>query len=428
MLTQEENEFLSRVGPGTPMGELLRRFWLPVLLAEELPEPDCAPVRVRILCENLVAFKNTDGEIGLLAENCPHRRASLFWGRNEESGLRCTYHGWKFDIEGNCVDMPSEPAEYEFKRRVKATAYPAVERGGAIWAYMGPKELKPELPELEWARLPNNQRAISKQYQINNWAQAVEGGIDSSHVSFLHRAFEFGQPNKPVRANNNGATEPQFMVKDTGPRFTVKKTDYGLLIGARREIGDDNYYWRISQFLAPFYTMIPGAVREDVRGLGGHAWVPSDDYNTWTFTVQWNPDRPFTEQEIAAQHAPAGLYATIDEKYRPIRNAENDYLIDRYKQKTESYTGILGGREQDRSIQESMGIIVERDLEHLGTSDTAIIAFRRLLINLARDLQKGKEPFAANHGDAYKVRSTSVVSSEPAAFDEAAKERLVSRL
>ncbi|HTE84901.1 MAG TPA: Rieske 2Fe-2S domain-containing protein, partial [Dehalococcoidia bacterium] len=167
------------------MGELLRRFWMPVLLAEELLEPDSPPVRVRILCENLVAFRDSDGSVGLLDEICPHRRASLFWGRNEESGLRCVYHGWKFDTAGNCLDMPNEPAEYEFKKRVKTTAYPAVDRGGVIWAYMGPKELQPELPELEWARVPAGHRAISKQYQINNWAQAVEGGIDSSHVSFL---------------------------------------------------------------------------------------------------------------------------------------------------------------------------------------------------------------------------------------------------
>jgi phenylpropionate dioxygenase-like ring-hydroxylating dioxygenase large terminal subunit len=423
MLTQEENEFLSRVGPGTPMGELLRRFWLPVLLAEELPEPDGAPVRVRILCENLVAFKNTDGEIGLLAENCPHRRASLFWGRNEESGLRCTYHGWKFDVEGNCVDMPSEPAEYEFKRRVKATAYPAVERGPVIWAYMGPKELKPELPELEWARLPSSNWVASKQYQINNWAQAVEGGIDSSHVSFLHREFKFGQREVPDTTRSGQGIQADIMVGDTGPRFTVKKTDYGLLIGARRSVTDGGYYWRISQFLSPFYTMIPGSV-EPGQSISGHAWVPSDDYNTWTFSMTWSGERPFTEEERASRMA--AYNATIDSKYHTIQNRDNDYMIDRYKQKTVSYTGIPGGREQDRSIQESMGDIVERDLEHLGTSDTAIIAFRRLLINLARDLQKGKEPFAAFHGDTYRVRSASILSEEAADFDEAAGERLVS--
>jgi phthalate 4,5-dioxygenase len=423
MLTQEENELLSRVGPGTPMGELLRRFWMPVLLAEELPEPDCPPVRVRILCENLVAFKDTDGNIGLLGENCPHRRASLFWGRNEESGLRCTYHGWKFDIAGHCVDMPSEPAEYEFKRRVTTTAYPAVERGPVIWAYMGPRELKPELPELEWARLPKMNWVASKQYQINNWAQAVEGGIDSSHVSFLHRAFEFGKPNSPIPQGTRDGVQSEYMVADTGPRFTVKKTDYGLLIGARREVADEKYYWRISQFLAPFYTMIPGAI-EPGQSISGHAWVPSDDDNTWTFSMSWRGERPFTDEERASRMA--AYNATIDENYHTRANRENNYLIDRYKQKTESFTGIPGGREQDRSIQESMGVIVERELEHLGTSDTAIIAYRRLLINMARDLQKGKEPFAAFHGDTYRVRSASIVSEESAAFDEAAKERLVS--
>ncbi len=181
-----------------------------------------------------------------------------------------------------------------------------------------------------------------------------------------------------------------------------------------------------SHWMVPFYKIIGRAAPD--APIGAHAWVPSDDENTWTFSVTWNPDRPISRQERAAMHAEGGLYATIDSKYYPIRNQANDYLIDRYKQKTESYTGILGGREQDRSIQESMGKVVERNLEHLGTSDTAIIAFRRLLINLARDLEKGKEPFAAGHGDAYKVRSTSIVSSEPEAFDVAAREQLVSHL
>ena len=407
------------------MGELLRRFWMPVLLAEELLEPDSPPVRVRILCENLVAFRDSDGSVGLLDEICPHRRASLFWGRNEESGLRCVYHGWKFDTAGNCLDMPNEPAEYEFKKRVKTTAYPAVDRGGVIWAYMGPKELQPELPELEWARVPAGHRAISKQYQINNWAQAVEGGIDSSHVSFLHRQFK--ARDLPEAMQRRAGTQAKYMLADTGPRFTVKRTDYGMLIGARREVGEAGYYWRISQFLAPFYTMIPGAI-EPGQNISGHAWVPSDDDSTWTFSVTWNPVRPLLDEEQAVMHAEGGLYATIDAKYRPIRNAANDYLIDRQKQKTESYTGILGGREQDRAIQESMGPTVDRSLERLGTSDTAIIAYRRLLINMARDLQQGKEPHAAFHGDAYRVRSASLVSNESRAFDEAARQLLVSRL
>jgi phenylpropionate dioxygenase-like ring-hydroxylating dioxygenase large terminal subunit len=428
MLTREENELLTRTGPDTPMGQLLRRFWVPVLLAEELPEPDCPPVRLRIMGEDLVAFKDTLGRIGVLDAYCPHRRAHLFWGRNEECGLRCVYHGWKFDVEGNCVDMPNEPPESRFKEKVKQTAYPAREWGGVIWAYMGPRELMPsEPPQLEWARVPASHRLITKRLQESNWAQAVEGGIDSSHVSFLHRTLG------PARATPDraGAVLPRqvadLMVRDTAPRFTAKQTEYGLLIGARRDAGDDSYYWRITQFLLPWYTMIPGAL-EPGQPLSGHAWVPIDDEHVWTFTVTWHPDRPLTEAELAEMRAGYGIHCEVDTQYVPIRNARNNYLIDRQAQKTQSYTGIKGISEQDMAVQESMGPIVDRTQEHLGTADTAIIAYRRLLLRLAKNLQQGQEPVAAHRPDTYRVRSASVILRREVAFDEGARERLLARV
>ncbi len=422
MLTREENELLTRTGPDTPMGRLLRRFWVPVLLAEELPEPDCPPVRLRIMGEDLVAFKDTMGRIGVLDAYCPHRRAHLFWGRNEECGLRCVYHGWKFDVEGNCVDMPNEPPESRFKEKVKQTAYPAREWGGVIWAYMGPRELMPpEPPQLEWARVPASHRLVSKRLQESNWAQAVEGGIDSSHVSFLHRTLT------PTRADGRAPTRSDLMVRDTAPRFTVKQTDYGLLIGARRDAGDDAYYWRITQFLLPWYTMIPGAM-EPGQPLSGHAWVPIDDEHVWTFTITWHPDRPLTEAELAEMRAGYGIHCEVDEQYMPIRNARNNYLIDRQAQKTQSYTGIKGISEQDMAVQESMGPIVDRTREHLGTADTAIIAFRRLLLRLAKNLQQGQEPAAAHRPEAYRVRSASVILRREVPFDEGARERLLARV
>src|SRR4051812_4507368 len=179
MLSKENNETLSRVGPGTPMGALLRRYWLPLLLSSELPEGDGAPLRVKHLSETLIAFRDTDGQVGLVAENCPHRGASLFFGRNEEAGLRCVYHGWKFDSSGSCVDMPNEPPESNFKHKVKVTAYPCRERNGIIWAYLGPVGDEPPLPEIEWAVLPESQRYISKRVQECSWVQGFEGGIDS---------------------------------------------------------------------------------------------------------------------------------------------------------------------------------------------------------------------------------------------------------
>src|SRR5919204_5093292 len=192
MLSREDNERVTRVGPGTPMGNLMRRYWMPACLAEELPETDCPPVRVRLLGEDLVAFRDTQGRLGVLEELCPHRCASLFLGRNEECGLRCVYHGWKFDVDGQCVDMPNEPPEYEFKRRMRTRAYPVREWGGLIWAYLGPPGSMPELPQFEWAIVPDGHRYVSKRWQDSNYLQAVEGGIDSSHVSFLHSTVSGG--------------------------------------------------------------------------------------------------------------------------------------------------------------------------------------------------------------------------------------------
>src|SRR5574341_1554797 len=198
MLNRENNETLCRVGPGTAMGALLRRYWLPLLLSSELPERDGAPVRVRHLGESLIAFRDTDGQVGLVAENCPHRGASLFFGRNEESGLRCVYHGWKFDTWGACVDMPNEPPGSSFKHKVRIAAYPGVEWGGVIWIYMGPPELQPEVPQFEWGLLPQSHRVIVRWAQECNFAQAMEGDLDTTHVSFLHKTLD-GTTNATLR-------------------------------------------------------------------------------------------------------------------------------------------------------------------------------------------------------------------------------------
>ena len=229
MISKEENELLCRTGPGTPMGELFRRFWLPVALSRELPKPDCPPVRLQVLSEDLIAFRDTTGQVGLLARYCPHRGASLFFGRNEEGGLRCVYHGWKFNRTGACVDMPNEPAECTFKHKIQQTAYPIREAGGVIWAYMGPQETIPELPQLEWTLVPQNHVYAHKRFQHCNYLQNVEGEVDSSHVSFLHREF---WPEK-----FEAAIAGQVLLaraKDSAPKFLVQETEYGLTIGAQR--------------------------------------------------------------------------------------------------------------------------------------------------------------------------------------------------
>src|SRR6266571_3457642 len=186
MLSKEDNDFLCRVGPGTPMGTLMRQYWIPAIRSDELPEPDGRPLRLRLLGENLIGWRSSSGSIGLVANNCPHRGASLFFGRNEEEGLRCVYHGWKFDVSGRCVDMPNEPPESNFKDKVRAVAYPCAERGGVIWTYMGPRGELPGLPELEGNLLPESQRSVTMRHEACNFAQAIEGGIDASHSGLLH--------------------------------------------------------------------------------------------------------------------------------------------------------------------------------------------------------------------------------------------------
>lgn len=430
MLPADQNELLCRTDRGTPMGELLRRYWIPVALASEIPAPESPPVRVKILGEKLVAFRATSGAIGVVQDACPHRRASLFWGRNEEEGLRCVYHGWKFDIEGRCTDMPSEPDDSNFKDKIHITAYPAVEAGQLIWAYMGPKEHMPAAPpDLEWARVPYSQLIMTKRSQETNWAQAVEGGIDSSHISFLHAGLPPAFKEKALKEapDPNAPTARKYTLADTHPVFTVKETDYGMLIGARRNAEEDSYYWRITQFMQPWYTMIPGAT-EPGRSIGGHAWVPMDDDNCWVFSFTYNADRAITEDERIQSMDGSGIHAEVDEKFRPVRNSDNDYMIDREAQAGRNFTGIKGIGEQDMAVQEAMGNIVERPLEHLGTSDLAIIGFRRQLLRLALDLQEGHEPYAASHGDLYRVRSVSAVLDRDEEWFTAAAERLKSHV
>ena len=411
MLSIEDNEYLTKIGPGTPMGTLFRRYWMPFLMSIELPGPDCDPLRVRLLGEDLVAVRDTNGNVGLLDNYCPHRRASLFFGRNEECGLRCVYHGWKFDVDGNCVDMPSEPAESNFKDKVHITSYPTQDWGGVLWAYLGPQDQTPELPELEWARVPEDHRFVTKRLQESNWAQGVEGGVDSSHVSFLHRVFADVQE---MKAGKDGflVQRPIYMIQDKSPKFFVRDTPYGFAIGARRNAEEGHYYWRLSQVLMPAYTIIPSAAG---RYLTGHAWVPIDDENCWAFTFSWHPDRPLTEEELEIFRAGDQNHAVVDPiTFRNVANADNDYLIDREMQRNYNYTGVRGVGTQDTAIQESMSPITGRSKEHLGTSDTAMIYWRRLMIDSARAVLDGAEARGAKHGDAYRIRGGAMVLPQDA--------------
>lgn len=383
MATQAQNQLLTQTGPGTPMGDLFRRYWIPALLSEEIPTPDCPPVRVKLLSEELIAFRDSDGKIGLVSEFCAHRRVSLWFGRNEQSGIRCPYHGWKYDVTGQCVDIPSEPEGSKFCDKVKLdVAYPCVERGNTIWAYMGPKENMPPLPEFEWAMVPDSHRYVSKRLQECNYMQAMEGGIDGSHVSSLHSGELHSDP-------LHKGTEGAKYQADLRPKFEVAGSPGGMLIGAKRQADEGNSYWRVTQWIMPWYTMIPPY---GDHGVHGHAWVPIDDNNCFAWSMTHHPTRPLNETELFAMQNGQGMYAElIPGTYKTVANKSNDYLMDREGQKSgRYYSGIKGIGMQDASLQESMGPIVDRSLEVLVATDVAIVQARRRLMASAEALQKDK--------------------------------------
>jgi len=416
MLRAEQNELLTRTGPGSVMGDLIRRYWIPALLTEELSEPDCPPVRVKLLSERLIAFRDSDGKLGLIDEFCAHRGVSLWFGRNEECGLRCAYHGWKYDVSGQCVDIPSEPEESGFRQKIRLRSYPLAERGGVLWAYMGPPESNPPLPEYEFATVPREQTFISKRFQECNYLQAMEGGIDSSHVSFLHR----GALNKDPLFK--GAKGNQYNLDDFQPKFEVVESAGGLLIGARRKAEDGNFYWRITQWLMPFFTAIPP--RGD-HPMHGHFWVPIDDETCWAWSYDYHPVRALSASELQAMKDGHGVHVKyVPGTYRPLQNKDNDYLIDRQAQKEgRSFSGVDGFSMQDASVQESMGPIQDRTRENLVTTDNGIIMARHLLMRAAKALQKGIEP-PGRDPVTQRVRSASLVLPPDVSFSEAAKDAL----
>jgi nitrite reductase/ring-hydroxylating ferredoxin subunit len=388
MLSKEDNELITRVAPGTGLGDLMRRYWIPVALGSELPAPDCPPIRTKVLGEKLVAFRDTSGRVGVLEEFCAHRRASLFLGRSEEHGVRCVYHGWKYDVSGNCVDQPNEPPEKCFKDRIRLTAYPTIERGGIIWAYMGPTDAIPARPNFEWTQVPETHRYITKTIQENNWLQALEGGIDSSHSSFLHRAL------------GNGGTGgwTGWRLKATAPRQEVELTDYGFAYAAIRQLGEEGSFVKVYHYQMPFHTIFAfqlGASGETYRPeIHGHMFVPMDDENVMLYNLLYRfGGNPFTQDyidEIELLRGRGPGDQTSD--FKKIRNRDNDWLIDRDDQKSRSFTGIAGINNQDHAVQESMGRIVDRTLEHLGSSDQAVIAVRLTLLRAIRNVQAGGNP------------------------------------
>jgi len=358
-----------------PMGELMRHYWLPALLSEEIPEPDCPPARVRLLGEDLVAFRDSRGKIGLLGEHCAHRGTSLFFGRNEECGLRCVYHGWKYDVDGKVVETPAEPTNSDFRNKLRHTAYPCREAAGMIFTYMGPREQMPLLPRYEWLDLNPEQACPVKSLLECNFLQGIEGDFDSSHTSFLH---------------NNDISESARLKRDGAPVLDAEETAYGMRAISIRKVGADQIYVRTTPYIMPSFSIVPGPPTEkfeedDIRGF--RFWVPIDDRKTWLYILNMRR-KPFDAAERRS------LRGWIGADYRRLRNAANDYLLNRALQQTTSYTGIeaLNPAEQDGCATESMGAIYDRSKEHLGYSDKTIIALRKMLLTAVSDLQEGKEP------------------------------------
>jgi phthalate 4,5-dioxygenase oxygenase subunit len=414
MTTRELNDFLTQTGPGTPMGNLFRRYWIPALLSAEIPEPDSPPVRVKLLSERLIAFRDTQGRAGVMDEFCAHRSVSLWFGRSEENGLRCPYHGWKYDVTGQCIDVPSEPVESGFCQKIRLKSYPCVELGDVIWTYMGPPELQPPLPGFEWCAVPQAHRFVSKRTQECNYLQAMEGGIDSAHVSFLHR--------HDLRSDSLHVSKGAELTSQTDARFDVIETEGGMVIGVRRPAQPGHLYWRITQWIMPFHSMIPPY---GDNALNGHAWVPTDDENCMSWCFTHHPTRALTDHELDVMRNGGGIHVNlIPGSFRPAVNKDNDYLIDRAAQKAnKTYCGVKGIAMQDAAIQESMGPIQDRSKENLTSTDNGVIMARVRLRKAALAAQQGK-PVDGLDPATHAVRSASIVLPEGANFHDAARDAL----
>ncbi len=403
MLSKENNEILTRTAPGTPMGKLMRSFWTPAMLEREIPPADEPPVRLTLLGEFLVVFRDTQDRVGVLEEHCPHRGASLFFGRNEEGGVRCVYHGWKFSVEGKCLDMPTEPAGSPMCSKVRARAYPARLAGGVLWVYMGEGEAPP-LPDFEWLGLPEDHIYASRWEQDCNYAQAMEGELDSAHVGFLHSLVNKTEGDAQTLTG-------QYFRDDKAPVWKILPTPAGFMACNGRRTAEGQRYWRLNQFLMPFYTMIPPHP-DDARLV--RMWVPMNDERCWVICVTFRPDRRLGEKELTAwRNGDTAHRRVVPGTTHPTERLDNNYLIDRQLQKTVSFTGIAGVRAQDAMVCETAGAIVDRTRENLGSSDRAVVAMRRTLIDAALACQdRGERPEASLMPHLYRVRATQTVLPE----------------
>lgn len=422
MLSAADNTLLTRTGPGTPMGEYFRRFWQPVALSRGIAEPDSAPIRIKVLGEELLAFRDTQGRVGLIDSKCAHRGADLFFGRNEDCGIRCIYHGWKYDADGHCVEMPNVPAGSAYHGKMAIKAYPTREFGDMVWAYLGPREHLPaEVSQLEFGSVPAAHRYVTKRLQQCNWAQSMEGALDTAHFSFLHMPA-------PALAKNDTMTAAadesriRWLRNDPLPKFQIIDHEVGFVIGGSRKADGDDLYWRITQFMLPAHSITPSAMPGET--LYGYTWIPIDDESCWIYVYAWHPERALPDDE-RARYAKGGFgqFAELGPDYVPLRNRNNDYLIDRDEQKHRSFTGVRGIAEQDAMAQDSQGLILDRTREHLSPTDVGVVRFRRVMLESAKALRDGREPAAAQRHDQYNVRAGGAMANSGVPFEDVMRNR-----
>ncbi len=429
MLTREDNELLVRVGPEAGMGRLMRLYWIPFLLARDVPA-DGQPYRVRLLGEDLVAFRDSDGQVGLLDHACPHRGAPLLLGRNEDGGLRCVYHGWKFAVDGRCQEMPAEPPGTPMLQKVRAKAYPVRERNGVLWTSMGPDAEPPPLPALEWNLVPAVNVHVSLRIQECNWLQALEGEIDSAHAAILHGRVDAG-----------GSIDQWKQAADLAPKFEVVQHDAGIHIAARRRLDGELNYVRVNQFLMPFWTLVPPF--SQFPELSGHAWVPVDDEHTLCFMFSYHPAQPLyekTRKVFRAGHAGRQTAHASDDAYeaRPVTEPYHTYWSKYNRANAYGYdhelarrynAGMPGLWLQDAACQSGVAPIYDRTKEHLGTSDSGVARTRRVLLEAVRKLAAdGQRPASSHAPDKFMVRAVSITLPAGADWLAAGREHMQARL
>ncbi len=412
MLTQAENERLTRVGPGTAMGEMLRRYWIPAAKSSEL-EPDGAPVRLVLLGERLIAFRDSSGRVGVMDHRCPHRSASLFFGRNEDNGLRCVYHGWKYAVDGTCLDMPNLPPHQHFKEKVRARAYEAVERSGVVWVHMGPQDDVPAFPAFDALALAEDDTRVVFVQRACNWLQAMEGDIDTSHFNFLHAGSDTAEDYRQRDPLRYGAIHRD-------PEYVVDETRYGTVYGAYRPADPGNLYWRVAHFVYPFWTLPPFHPFEHHVLIRG--WVPIDDEHTMYVSIGPNAGAAAVNPVDGLVANDTGWYG----RWRMRHAASDDYGVDRDAQRNTSFTGIPGIHLQDQAITESMGAILDRSWEHLAPSDRMVATTRRNILMAARALERdGAAPPGSTDPElCRRVRAGYFVAPKTRPWPEVYDERL----